>query len=206
MSALARYLDELYRWNERINLTSVPRVDAEERHIGETERLLAACEPAPGARCADIGSGGGIPGLVMAIIRPDLRVTLIESDQRKAAFLTHAIAVCGLTQVTVLADRAENAGRDNAHRGAYDLAVSRATAPTPVLVELALPLLRRGGRLAALVGDAHREAGLCRFAAECCGGSAPQPLTEAILGIDKVAATPDSYPRPPGVPRRKPLV
>lgn len=205
VSPLTRYLDELYRWNERVNLTTVPRADAERRHVAETERLLAVLEPGPGARCADVGSGGGVPGMVIALLRPDMRLTLIESDRRKAGFLTHAAGVCGCANVTVVAERAEVTGHDPAHRGAYDLVVSRATAPSPVLVELALPLLRTGGRLAALVGDAAWESRVCRFVAECCGGSAPVALAPDIVAIDKVAETPEIYPRRTGVPRRKPL-
>jgi 16S rRNA (guanine527-N7)-methyltransferase len=205
VSALNRYLDELYRWNERINLTAVPREEAEVRHIRESERLLAASAPDAGARCVDIGSGGGIPGLVMALLRPDLHITLVESDQRKAAFLTHAAAICEAAAVRVVAQRAEVVGRDAAERETYDLAVSRATAATPALVELALPLLRVGGRLAALVADAGVEARTCRYAAEVCGGADPVALAPDILGVTKVAATSDTYPRAPGVPRRKPL-
>jgi len=142
---LVRYLDELYRWNERINLTSIPRVEAESRHLAEARRLLVHAAPATGARVADIGAGGRRTGMVMAILRPDLRVTLIESDRRKAGFLVHAAALCDCARVTVEPRRAEEVGRDPAHRDTYDLAVSRATASAPVLCELALPLLHAGG-------------------------------------------------------------
>lgn len=202
---LERYLDELYRWNERINLTTVTRDDAWQRHIGESERLLAVATPALRVRCADIGSGGGIPGLVIAILRPDLRVTLIESDQRKAGFLAHAAAVCECAGVEVVSARAEEVGQDPAHRGHYDLVTSRATASSPVLTELALPLLPVGGRMAVLVTDAAEEARVCRTAADVCGGAAPTAMAPTVLVVEKVAATPETYPRRVGVPRRKPL-
>jgi 16S rRNA (guanine527-N7)-methyltransferase len=202
---LRRYLDELYRWNQRINLTSIPREDAESRHLAEARRLLVHAGPAPGARVVDIGAGGGVPGLVMAILRPDLRVTLIESDRRKAGFLLQAAAVCECPQVRVDPRRAEEVGHDPAHREAYDLAVSRATASAPVLCELALPLLHAGGRLVALVADAEADAGIAAAAASACGGGVPAALAPGILSITKVAPTPELYPRRAGMPARRPL-
>jgi 16S rRNA (guanine527-N7)-methyltransferase len=202
---LRRYLDELYRWNQRINLTSIPREDAESRHLAEARRLLVHAAPAPGARVVDIGAGGGVPGLVMAILRPDLRVTLIESDRRKAGFLLQAAAVCECPQVRVDPRRAEEVGHDPAHREAYDLAVSRATASAPVLCELALPLLHAGGRLVALVADAEADAGIAAAAASACGGGVPAALAPGILSITKVAPTPELYPRRAGMPARRPL-
>ena len=202
---LRRYLDELYRWNQRINLTSIPREDAESRHLAEARRLLVHAAPAPGARVVDIGAGGGVPGLVMAILRPDLRVTLIESDRRKAGFLLQAAAVCECPQVRVDPRRAEEVGHDPAHREAYDLAVSRATASAPVLCELALPLLHAGGRLVTLVADAEADAGIAAAAASACGGGVPAALAPGILSITKVAPTPELYPRRAGMPARLPL-
>ena len=202
---LVRYLDELYRWNERINLTSISRVEAESRHLAEARRLLVHAAPATGARVADIGAGGGVPGMVMAILRPDLRVTLIESDRRKAGFLVHAAALCDCAGVTVEPRRAEEVGRDPAHRDTYDLAVSRATASAPVLCELALPLLHAGGRLLALVADAEADARSAAPAASACGGGIPAALAPGILSITKVGPTPELYPRRAGMPARRPL-
>jgi len=202
---LGRYLDELYLWNRRINLTAVPRAQADSRHTGEVRRLLAVAEPAHGARVIDIGTGGGVPGLVMAILRPDLVLTLVESDRRKAGFLLHAAAVCACARVTVVSRRAEEVGRDPAHRGRYDMAVSRATAAAPALCELALPLLRSGGRLLALVADAEADARTAAVAASACGGGPPLAVAPGILAITKVAPTPETFPRRAGVPARRPL-
>ena len=203
---LVRYLDELYLWNRRINLTTVPRAEADRRHVGEARRLLLAMAPAPGDRVIDIGAGGGVPGLVMAILRPDLHLTLVEADRRRAAFLLHAAAICDCAQLTVVPRRAEDVGRDPAHRGRYDVAVSRATAAAPALCELALPLLRTGGRLLALVSDAESDARAAAAAAAACGGGPPLALASGILEVTKVTPTPDTFPRRPGVPTRHPLV
>src|SRR5947209_10853378 len=110
-------------------------------HLGEARRLV------------DVGSGGGLPGLALKITRPELAVTLIEADQAKAAFLVQACAKLDLRDVEVLARRAEEVGRDGRYRESFDVAVARALASMPVLVELCLPLVRVGGRLLAQKTD-----------------------------------------------------
>jgi 16S rRNA (guanine527-N7)-methyltransferase len=160
----------------------------------------------------EVGSGGGLPGLPLKIARPELRVTLIEADGRKAAFLVRACAELGLQGVEVLDRRAEDAGRDDRHREAFDAAVARAVAPLPVLVELCLPLVRVGGRLLAQKTEAE-DLGRAARAIELLGGAPPvvsRAPSEArrggtVVSIDKVRPTPDAYPRRAGVPSRKPL-
>ena len=181
MSALAagarqgaeRFLEELYRWNERINLTTVPREQAWERHIAESLRLLDAIDVSEAAEVVDVGSGAGVPGIPLALARPDLRVTLLEADQRRGGFLLHVTGLLRLVTVSVESRRAEEAGRDAALRERFDLAVSRATAPSPTLCELALPLVRTSGRLVAFVRDAGAEIAVCAYAAGECGGGTP---------------------------------
>jgi 16S rRNA (guanine527-N7)-methyltransferase len=160
----------------------------------------------------DVGSGGGLPGLPLKIARPELEVTLIESDQAKAAFLVRACAALGLDEVDVLARRAEEVGQDRRFRETFDVAVARALAPMPVLVELCLPLVRVGGRLLAQKTE-HEDVGGAARAIEILGGAlrqvAPAPSEARRAGtvvvIEKVHATPATYPRRPGVPSRKPL-
>jgi 16S rRNA (guanine527-N7)-methyltransferase len=202
--ALATYLDELYRWNQRLNLTRVAAADAWARHVDESLMLLAAADPASGDRVVDVGSGTGAPGIAVAVARPDLEVALLEADARKAAFLNHVAGALGLAQVRVLHGRAETAGRDPALREAFDLALARAVAQPAVLLELALPLVRPGGRLCALVSDTADAAQRCDPAARMLGGAAPQ-ATDRVLMVLKRTATPARYPRKPGVPARRPL-
>src|ERR1700694_1371091 len=106
-------------------------------HLGDAQKIV------------DVGSGGVLRGLPLKIARPDLSLTLVESDQAKAAFLVRACATLGLRDVEVLARRAEEVGQDPLYREAFDVAVARALAPMPVLVELCLPLVKVGGRLLA---------------------------------------------------------
>ncbi len=201
---ISLYLDELEAWNERINLTTVPVAERRTRHVGESLALLALLDPAPGTSLVDLGSGAGVPGIPIAIERPDITVTLIEADKRKAGFLIHVSGLLGLNNTVVLAERAEVTGHSAGQRGSHDLVVSRATAALPVLCELALPLLRVGGRLVAMVGDsADIEAAVA--AATACGGDAPRVMTHGIVSVMKVSATPGEYPRRTGVPQRRPL-
>src|SRR6266851_768705 len=160
----------------------------------------------------DVGSGGGLPGLPPKIARPDLAVTLVEADQAKAAFLVQACARLGLQDVEVLARRAEEVGRDPRFREKFDVAVARALAPMPALVELCLPLVRVGGRLLAQKTEKEDVSG-ARYAIEVLGGSleevAPAPSTArrsgTVVVVRKIAPTPAAYPRRAGVPVRKPL-
>jgi len=160
----------------------------------------------------DVGSGAGLPGIPIKIERPDLDVTLIEADQSKAAFLVHACAALQLQHVMVVARRAEEAGHDPTLREAFDLAVARALAPLPVLVELCLPLVRIGGRLLAQKTEAEDPAA-ARHAIELLGGellevhASPSAARGAgtIVEIGKSRWTPERYPRRPGIPARKPL-
>ena len=155
----------------------------------------------------DVGSGGGMPGIPLKIVRPDLRVVLVESDGRKAAFLVHAAARLDL-DVEVVAERAETAGRGPL-RETFDVAVCRALAPMPVLAELCLPFVRVGGRLLAMKTQVEEAAA----AIDALGGgpaqvvSAPSAARErgTVVVVHKLAPTPSAYPRRPGLPARRPL-
>jgi 16S rRNA (guanine527-N7)-methyltransferase len=169
-------------------------------HLGEAEKVV------------DVGSGGGLPGLPLKIVLPGLSMTLVEADQAKAAFLVRACAALGLRDVEVLARRAEDVGRDPLYRESFDVAVARALAPMPVLVELCLPLVRVGGRMLAQKTESEDVGGATR-AIDALGGSlnsvvaAPSAARGAgtVVIIDKVRATPPAYPRRAGVPARKPI-
>lgn len=165
-------------------------------HLGDARSLI------------DVGAGGGMPGIPLKIERPDLRVTLLEADGRKVAFLVHAAAVLGLEGVTVVGERAEVAARGPL-REAFDVAACRALAAMPVLAELCLPFVRVGGRLLAMKGEVEE----AESAIATLGGGPPTvaPAPSAarergvVVVVPKVAPTPDDYPRRPGVPRRRPI-
>ena len=167
-------------------------------HLGDARKVV------------DVGSGGGLPGLPLKIVRPDLELTVIEAAQDKAAFLVHACAQLGLGGVRVVARRAEDAGHDPLLRETFDVAVARALAPLPVLVELCLGLVRVGGRLLAQKTE-NEATGTAERAIEIMGGSltavhaSPSGSRRAgtVVVIEKIRPTPAAYPRRPGVPNRK---
>jgi 16S rRNA (guanine527-N7)-methyltransferase len=169
-------------------------------HLGDARKVV------------DVGSGGGLPGLVLKIARPDLELTLVEADQDKAAFLAHACAQLGLDGVRVLARRAEDAGHDPLLRETFDVAVARALAPLPTLVELCLGLVRVGGRLLAQKTE-NEGTSTSERAIEIMGGAltavhaSPSGSRRAgtVVVIEKIRPTPAAYPRRPGIPNRKPL-
>lgn len=218
MQALRVYLRLLVEEGSRLNLTSLKEPEAvERRHFGESLALLDALESlgAVGSPVIDIGSGAGFPGLPIKIARPDLRMTLLEATGKKARFLELAVRELELDAVTVVWGRAEEVAHDAAHRGAYALALARAVAPLPTLVELALPFLQVGGCLAAPKGSgAAREVREAANALHLCGGEVdtiqplrvpgPGPAPTLVL-IRKSAETPGQYPRRPGMPAKRPL-
>jgi 16S rRNA (guanine527-N7)-methyltransferase len=216
---LAAYAHRLAAAAAVMSLTTVrDPAGIERRHLGESlalARTLAAAAVLPaGAAVIDVGSGGGLPGIPLAIARPDLHVALLEATAKKAAFLAETVTALGLDNVAVLAVRAEDAGRDPAHRERYDLAVARAVAPLPTLAELTLPLVRVGGHVAAVKGSRHaREIAAATAAIARCGGrvagvlplagAETGPLVVVLLAKDR--PTPPELPRRAGVPARRPL-
>lgn len=221
-SAFDLYAERLLAENARADLTSsgTDRETIYRRHFAESLALLEVLEArgelSASTHLIDVGSGGGFPGLPIAIVRPDLHVTLLEATARKTDFLRAIAAGLVLDNVTVVQARAEDAGRDPAHRGAYDVALARALAPLSVLLELTLPFLRTGGLLAAPKGSAApREIAESGPALEALRGeiieTSPLVVPEAtgpapaLILVRKMAATPDRYPRRTGIPKKRPL-
>ncbi len=217
-AALARYAAMIRAERERAALVSRRSMDMiEGRHFAESLALLRALEERALllSPALDIGSGAGFPGLPIKIARPDLRLTLLESNEKKAAFMERAIAELSLDGASVVTARAEAAGRLPEHRAAYALVLARAVAPLRVLAELALPFLAIGGVLAAPKGSAApREVREARAALEELGGAVEetsrlkvpaQGRGPTLLIVRKTGETPGRYPRRPGIPRKRPL-
>ena len=154
MDLLGDYLGLLLAMNDLLNLTAIVLPDAAwERHILDALSLLPELASIPpGARVADLGSGGGVPALPLALTRRDLDFTLIESTQKKCAFLEDAASMLGLTNVRVVALRAETAARGEL-RASFAAVTARAVAPLERLVPLAAPLCAPGGRMLLIKGQ-----------------------------------------------------
>ncbi|MSX02830.1 MAG: 16S rRNA (guanine(527)-N(7))-methyltransferase RsmG [Actinobacteria bacterium] len=187
---------------------------ATEIHIADSLAGLAIPELRAAERIADLGSGGGFPGLVLAIALPDAEVTLVESAERKADFLRETAEALTLENVVVVAQRAELWALE---ARAQDVVTSRALAAMPILLEYAAPLLQVGGSLVAWKGNlTEEERADGAFAAAELQMSEPEEVevpADLVRGADrrelvtstKLAATPDRYPRRPGIARKRPL-
>ena len=215
LDRLARYHALLTEWNARIDLTAV--LDPEEmvdRHYLDSAAPLALGLIPQGARVIDVGTGAGLPGIPLCILRPDLRVTLLDAQRKRVTFLQAAIEALDLPAQAVHM-RAEDAARDEAHREAYDVAVSRAVAATPTLLELTLPFVRVGGRAIAWKGPGlQAELDQARRAAHLLGGALEGVLDAPVPGRDwqhvllvcaKRQKTARQYPRRAGLPGKNPL-
>lgn len=217
LAAFQVYADELRAWNEKYNLTAITDVEGiQVKHFLDSLSVLKAVGPNFGrSRMIDVGTGAGFPGLPLKILCPELRLTLVEATGKKVTFCQAMVDKLGLPSVTVVKARAEEIGRDPAHREQYDWAVARAVAEMPVLVEYLLPLVRRGGHALAQKGESGpAEAHAAEGALRRLGGQLKQVLPVELPGVvetrylvvfKKVAATPPAYPRRPGVPGKQPL-
>ncbi len=216
VEAFHQYAELLAEWNRKFNLTSITDARGIQiKHFLDSLSVLLVLRCAPDARLADVGTGAGLPGIPLKIVCPRLRLTLVESSRKKAAFCKLAVEDLGLKDVKVVNARAEEVGRDPAHREQYDWAVARAVAQMPVLLEYLLPLVKVGGHALAMKGeDAPSETQAAARALEVLGGRLHKLTPVELSGVaetrylvvcDKVAATDQKYPRRPGMPLKRPL-
>jgi 16S rRNA (guanine527-N7)-methyltransferase len=212
---LADYLSLLQEWNkDKVNLTAI--VEPSEmvrKHLLDALTYMPL-NPKPPARLIDVGSGGGIPGIVLAIVWPETHVTLVESVAKKTAFLVHVASHFGLPNVHIVSERAETLGQDKQYRAQYDMATARAVAELRVLVEYLLPLVRIGGKVYAPKGPTpHVEVEAAKTAITTLGGhlhdivniNEPPLEPRTMVRIVKRRVTPGTYPRLAGTPSKKPL-
>ncbi len=210
-AALARLL-ELLRADPDAPTTLRDPAAAVDAHVADA---LVALELAPvrsAGRVADLGSGAGFPGLVLAAALPDAEVALVEANGRKCAFLARAAEAMGLANVAVVCERAES-WPDGV--GRHDLVTARAVAPLAVLVEYAAPLLDLGGSFVAWKGrrDAGEDADGLAAAAETGLRRVEVRPVRPWAGAEhlhlhvfaKIASTPNRYPRRPGMASKRPL-
>jgi len=203
-----------------------------ERHLVHAEGFvtLARAQPGPKApRLLDLGSGGGLPGLVVAGAWPEATMVLLEANERRAQFLVRAVVSCNLQdRVEVVHERAEIAGRDPSFRGAFDGILVRSFGPPAVVAECAAPLLRVEGWLLVSEPPSELDEDLGAATSEQAAGEVDTGVTStrwppdqlAELGLEpvesvrtlfgyqllrQVAACPDRFPRRNGVPSKRPL-
>jgi 16S rRNA (guanine527-N7)-methyltransferase len=223
------YLVRLYRGildgNRQINLTRLTAPDDFwEKHLWDSLSglwpwLVPAAVADWGlpevARVIDIGTGAGFPGLPVAIAQPQWQVTLLDATQKKVRFLAELGEELGLTTVSAIAERAEFLGHQPVHREQYDLALLRAVGPATTCAEYGLPLVKVGGVAVLYRGQwSEAEAAAIAQVAPALGGQLLQiqpwqtPLTQGqrhCVYLKKVSPTPDTFPRPVGIPAKQPL-
>ncbi len=212
-----RYVELLLDANQRVNLTRVTRPDEVARlHLLDALAALPLLDVATPGRVVDLGSGGGVPAIPLALARPGIEWLLVDSVGKKATLLRGFVHALGLRNVAVSAERAEALGHDPRQRERFGVATARACAALPVLAELALPLVAVGGRLLAWKGPLHEddeEVRRGRVAIGQVGGGRLRILPagpEALGGhtfvvVPKARPAPARFPRRPGEPARRPL-
>ncbi|MBQ8555427.1 MAG: 16S rRNA (guanine(527)-N(7))-methyltransferase RsmG [Clostridia bacterium] len=214
---LLKYHELLLDWNARMDLTAV--TDEEEmidRHYVDSLSALAVpgLIPSSGA-LIDVGTGAGFPGLPLALACPELRVTLMDAQQKRLNFLQAVTDALDVRNVTLVHARAEDGAQFPQHREKYDLAVARAVASLSVLSEYLLPYVRVGGKALCWKGPAlMEELQQGRRAAFLLGGKVEEPIPVAfpgrewqhlLLPISKSGKTARQYPRKAGTPSKSPL-
>ena len=211
---LCRYNKLLIEWNDKINLTALTAPeDVALKHFADSLMLLRYIEIEKDARVIDVGTGAGFPGLVLKIARPDIRLTLLDSLQKRLSFLDEVCSELGLGDVELIHSRAEDGSRTEL-RESFDIAVSRAVASLNTLCEYDMPYVKVGGMFIAMKGkEAAQELADAQNAILVLGGrliakhdfvlgSAGE---RSIIEIEKIMATPDSYPRKSKQIKNKPL-
>ncbi|MBQ9364682.1 MAG: 16S rRNA (guanine(527)-N(7))-methyltransferase RsmG [Schwartzia sp.] len=210
------YFGMLIDWNEKINLTAITEPhEVAVKHFIDSLSCHDEKYFSDGASVIDVGTGAGFPGIPLKIFRPDIKLTLLDSLQKRVNFLSAVCDTLSIKDVEIIHARAEDGARQKEHRERYDVAVSRAVARMSVLAEYALPYVRTGGYFLALKGAKFdEEADEAKRAIATLGGKiekiSPVKLPtlddkRAIIAVKKIKATPKTYPRKAGTPEKKPL-
>lgn len=212
------YFKMLIEVNEHVNLTRITEEDEVYlKHFYDSITPLFTFSAVfkDGATLCDVGAGAGFPSIPLKILKPGLKVTIVDSLQKRLNFLKDLISELGLTDVELVHGRAEDVGQNKLYRERFDIVTARAVARMSVLSEYCLPLVKKGGYFVALKGPkAEDELDDGKKALEVLGGKLIKdeeltlPASEeerTLVLVQKVKSTPKKYPRQAGTPRRKPI-
>lgn len=213
---LERYMNEILKWNEKINLTAITgRDEFIQKHFLDSLMCAGDIANSEISRIIDIGTGAGFPGVPLAIVFPEKDFVLVDSLAKRIRIIEELCALLAIDNVSAVHGRAEELAGNGAYREAFDLCVSRAVANMSTLSEYCLPFVKVGGAFIAYKGpDCAEEVAAASAAIEILGGGRAQilkpdiegvPFDHTFVKIKKRKNTPKAYPRKAGMPGRKPL-
>lgn len=214
MEQFYKYMNLLIEWNEKMNLTAI--IEPSEiilKHFIDSITILKDIKD--GSTVVDIGTGAGFPGIPLSIMNPTLKITLVDSLNKRLIFLQEVIKELNLKNVELIHARAEEFGRNKKYREKFDIATSRAVANLATLSEYLLPLVKINGQAISMkAGNASQEIEEAQKAIKTLGGHInridefylPQTdIARTIIIIDKIKETPNQYPRKAGTPSKEPI-
>ena len=210
------YFELLVEWNEKMNLTAItdqPSVYL--KHFYDSISMAFYVDFSKGQSICDVGAGAGFPSIPLKICFPQLKVTIVDSLNKRIQFLTHLSEQLGLSEVEFVHARAEEFGQNPQYREQYDIVTARAVARLTVLSELCIPLVKKGGQFVAMkAAAAQDELFDAKKALTTLGAEKTKEFTftlpienseRSLFVFDKIKNTPKKYPRKPGVPNKTPL-
>ncbi|ANK38595.1 MULTISPECIES: 16S rRNA (guanine(527)-N(7))-methyltransferase RsmG [Staphylococcus] len=210
------YYQMLVEWNKKINLTSITEEhEVYLKHFYDSIAPSFYTDLTKELTICDIGAGAGFPSIPLKIIYPNLKVTIVDSLNKRIKFLNQLAEALDLENVNFVHDRAETFGK-GVYRESYDIVTARAVARLSVLSELCLPLVKKGGQFIALKSSkGEEELEEARFGLGILGGKVRETISyelpeeageRQMILIDKRSQTPKKYPRKPGTPNKSPLL
>ena len=212
---LGIYAEALREWNEKVNLTAITDDEGiAVKHFLDCLKIFDYVSIPDGASLIDVGTGAGFPGLVIAAVRPDLSVTLLDSTGKKLKAVENIAARMGVDNVSFLHARAEEAGRLPEYREKFDFATARAVAELRVLLEYAAPFVKNGGTFISMKGSAmQEEIDAAKQALAVLGTKIeavntfelPNGDSRAVITVKKISQLSPKYPRPSAQISKKPL-
>ncbi len=204
------YFSLLTEYNSRFNITAI--TDEREVIVKHFIDSALGVELLKGETLADVGSGGGFPAIPLKIIKPDLKITLIEATEKKCEFLKAVADTLDLKEVTVLCGRAEEFAKKSEYREKFDICTARAVARLNILSEYCLPFVKKGGIFLAYKGDADEEVRDSENAVKILGGKiithdkyVLEGAKRSLIVIEKQKNTDAKYPRGNARIKNKPL-
>ena len=214
MEQFYKYMNLLIEWNEKMNLTAI--IEPSEiilKHFIDSITILKDIKD--GSTVVDVGTGAGFPGIPLSIMNPTLKITLVDSLNKRLIFLQEVIKELNLKNVELIHARAEEFGRNKKYREKFDIATSRAVANLATLSEYLLPLVKINGQAISMkAGNASQEIEEAQKAIKTLGGHInridefylPQTdIARTIIIINKIKETPNQYPRKAGTPSKEPI-